>query len=283
MTARALKPLLNAVVREAILQSEDDKRYWAAVRELWARREIEILEAVYDWAASRNPGLRALVPDVLRGLGGTSGASPPYLEETLTLFREMLARERHPDVIAAIGFANTDLADPRMAALLLPFKGHAEAAVREAVVHCLSTCPSSEAVAALLAMTRDCAVDVRGWATFWLANHLGGSGDEDDLTDGPEVRKALWERTKDASPDVRADAVLGLAQRRDLDVEPLVSAALEGTGPEEPQYIEAAEVLRKPSLYAPLLRLKSSGWGKSDTLLGKQLTVALKACAPNKN
>ena len=65
----------------------------------------------------------------------------------------------------------------------------------------------------------DADADVRDWATFGL----GVLGDQDT----PEVREALFNRLNDQDVDVREEALVGLAKRRDTRILPDLISALE--------------------------------------------------------
>lgn len=267
-----LRPLIAAAAEAATDPDRSAEGYWDAVSALWKHPEVDVLEAVYDWAASRDPALRELVPDVLRALGGKL----PFREETLRLFAAMLEREANPEVIAAIGFANADLEDPEMAKLFEPFIAHPDPSVREASVQAMAHAPGEEVAAYLITLTRDPVEDVRSWATFCLTGLASAAG-EGAAFDGKAMRAALWERTQDSSEEVRAEAVLGLALREDAGSAALIQAALEGNGPELSQYVEAAALLGAPALHSDLVRLLEMGWAREDGELQELLEQAISA------
>ena len=73
----------------------------------------------------------------------------------------------------------------------------------------------------LRSLSRDSDPDVRDWATFALA--------ESDRTD-EHTREALLARTGDEDDDTRAEAIYGLARRRDPRAREFVERAL-ASGP----------------------------------------------------
>ena len=71
----------------------------------------------------------------------------------------------------------------------------------------------------LLELARDTDADVRDWATFGL----GVQGD----CDTPEIRDTLVRCLTDQNEDVREEAMVGLAKRKDRQVLPLLLQALQ--------------------------------------------------------
>ena len=94
----------------------------------------------------------------------------------------------------------------------------------------------------LIEMTRDEHTANRDWATLLLA--------QQEL-DTPEIRKALLAAAEDESDIVRAEAILGLAQRDKALALPLVQRELSGEHVPYPLF-EAAIVMAHPSLAADL-------------------------------
>jgi HEAT repeat protein len=94
---------------------------------------------------------------------------------------------------------------------------------------------------------------VRDWATFGLGTQID--------TDTPEIREALHQRLNDPDADTRAEAMVGLARRKDLSaLEPI----LEGLSGDEVDdlVIEAAAELGDPRLLPALVELKSK-WSET--------------------
>ena len=81
--------------------------------------------------------------------------------------------------------------------------------------------------------------DVRDWATFGLASMTG--------IDTPEIRAALMSRTAEEDAEIRGEALVGLARRKDPRVLDLVKLELQR--PFEGNWaVEAAEELADASL-----------------------------------
>jgi HEAT repeat protein len=95
----------------------------------------------------------------------------------------------------------------------LPLAAHPSAKVRRAMATALSGSADPRAVAALIALSADVDANVRDWATFEL-----GSAEEPGapvFVDTDAVRQALFARLEDPFDEVRAEAILGLAMRKD--------------------------------------------------------------------
>jgi hypothetical protein len=247
--------LLALAVREATAGEVDDGAYWAPILVLQKKAPEEVWDRVSPLATHRDPRLRALVPDVLRFVGGEAR---PLQWRTIELFAIMLMEERSPRVIARIGEAFVDLhhADAAIE-LMYPFRDHPSEEVRGAVVQALLGRQEDRAIAALIELSRDERPSVRNWATFGLGDQLGEPDDE-SFVDRPDLREALAARLTDPDEETRAEAVLGLALRKD----PRALAAVEvelRRGPAFSHYIEAAYFLADPALVPGLRRLLATG------------------------
>jgi hypothetical protein len=122
----------------------------------------------------------------------------------------------------------------------------------------------------LIAMTKDVHPANRDWATFLLA--------QQDL-DTDEVREALLGAADDEDGFVRAEAILGLAQRDKALALPLLQRELSGESVALPLF-EAACVVADPSLLADLLAFaEPSGNSRLDGLA----LEAIDACKAGKS
>lgn len=91
---------------------------------------------------------------------------------------------------------------------------------------------------ALIFLTGDEEAINREWAVYLLA---------EDGMDTPAIRDALLRAAKDSDAAVRAEAILGLAQRDTALALPLVVSELRGDDP-LPPVVEAAELCGLPQL-----------------------------------
>lgn len=259
---RALKASTSSTI--------DDHAYWKAISSLQRGAPEDVCALVAPLADDPDPRVRALVPDVLRYLGGRE---QPLLGETVRLLGKMLETESTASVTRSIALAFVDLQHPAAIDLLRPFVKHPDATVREALVHgILPVAPT--AIAELVQLSADESDDVRNWATFGLGSQLGQTGDP-DLVDTLEVRNALVARLDDRHAETRAEAVLGLAVRGDERAIAVIKEEIE-QGTEWTHYVEAAELLADARLYPTLVNAARTGKAPTD------LTAAIAACDPRR-
>lgn len=117
----------------------------------------------------------------------------------------------------------------------------------------------------LIEMTRDGDPANRDWATLLLA--------QQDI-DSPRVRDALASAAEDENEYVRAEAILGLAQRDTSLALPLLQRELRGEHVAMPLF-EAAALVADPSLADDLREFANPS---DDSFLDKLATKALAAC-----
>ncbi len=117
----------------------------------------------------------------------------------------------------------------------------------------------------LIAMTSDAHPANRDWATLLLAQQA---------IDTPEVRQALLRAADDENEDVRAEAILGLAQRDKALALPLLQRELSGETVSLP-LLEAAIIVAHPSLVTDL---RAFAEPSDDDFLDGFALEALKAC-----
>lgn len=264
----ALEAQFRRVVAEATSAGEDEEAYWAVVYALQKRDPAMVWSLLVPFAEHHDPRLRALVPDVLRHLGGRP---QPLLAETLSLFARMVETPQPPEVLTAIATAFVDLQHPAALTLLWPFVSHPDAEVRSAVVHGLLPV-AAEAVAELVVLSADDDVDVRNWATFGLGSQMCGARDA-GYVESPERRAALWARRDDPDEDTRGEALVGLANLADERVIPLLERELATVG-DYTHCVEAAETMADPRLRDALVARRDGG---DDS---KKLVAAIAACEP---
>jgi hypothetical protein len=150
--------LFAEAVERATSNAIDDDAYWSAAHALQRRDPKTVFALVAPLAHHRDARLRALVPDVLRFLGGKAR---PLADETVSVLQGMLRSEQPTAVICAIATAFVDLQHPSGVAMLRPFVAHADASVREAVVHGLLPV-AARAIPELIQLSSDVAAKRNG-------------------------------------------------------------------------------------------------------------------------
>ncbi|MEV4330566.1 ankyrin repeat domain-containing protein [Streptomyces sp. NPDC049597] len=255
-----------SLAERALREGDPDRDDWIeSVTALWRRGDEETFQAAAAWCGSDDPLHQAFAADVLGQLGfaytGTDGAGAgaredggdtprsggarqadgvvrPFAARALPLLRELSREARDPELIQAAVTALGHHADPSALDDILRHAGHPDAAVRHRVA--LALCglvpgDHAEAVATLIALSRDAAREVRDWSTTALA--------ELDA-DTPEIREALADRIDDPDADTAAEAAHGLAIRQDPRAEGALVRLLADGDPESAAHGTAADAVR---------------------------------------
>ena len=131
--------------------------------------------------------------------------------------------------------------------LLVPMKNHPCNLVRWGVVHGIAGHNHPLAIQTLIELSRDEDEEIRDWASFALGSLID--------TDTEEIREALWARVTDSFEDVRAEALTGLARRKDPRVRDLLLRELAAENVDI-MIVDAAQELGDALLLPALLELK---------------------------
>jgi HEAT repeat protein len=241
----------------------DDERALEALHLLHWRGTRDVLEAAAHLLRSPLPHERGRGADILGQLGIPERTFP---EECVRLLLELLRRETEPAVLESAATALGFFHDPRAVPALVKLKAHPDPAVRFGVVQGLSGQEHPEAVAALIELSGDPDDNIRNWATFELGTQLE--------TDTPELREALLRRVSDSHAEIRGEALVGLARRKDPRVlEPVVAAL---SAPNVLVLaVEAAELLEDPRLLPILVELRDRP-GEADDYFGQVLDKVIR-------
>jgi HEAT repeat protein len=188
---------------EGALGSEDEGFRWNSIAALHWRGSRDVFDRAAELCRSPRARERALGADILGQLGIPERAFP---EESFCPVLQLLSDSATEVLYSAI-VALQHIDRETAAAHVIPFSNYSDDDVRYAVALGLSAVQSEEAINALLTLTRDRESDVRNWATF-------GLGQQSDA-DSPEIREALAAGLQDGDEDVRYEAIIGLARRRD--------------------------------------------------------------------
>ena len=256
------------------LQELDSDQSWDAIFELRMRGTPDTLTLVQRLAGSRNWRKRKLSMSIAAQLRQRKKGAPRdsveyALEQTHAILLAGLS-DTHPEVVAAAvaGFGHR----PHPAALpdLVRLSNHANEKIRFDVAFALGSYSEPEAIAALLQLASDESDDVRDWATFGLGSL--------QAADGPEIRRVLWQNVFDRDNDVRGEALVGLANRKD---ERVIALLLERLRPDCQVYeLEASEQLANKQLLPRLeaLRVSVDPIKESNAYWHGRLLDALAAC-----
>lgn len=254
-------PLLIRVATK----SPDEEEANAAVQALRMRANQEVFDAASRLCLSPLPRERVVGAEVLGQLGGACG--PVFAEERYTVLEQLVRTEnKDDDVLAAACLALGQLHDPRVCEPLSRLRVHANPDVRFNVACGLLGYAEPCAVDALIELSVDADEEVRDWATFGIASQI-------DL-DTPEIRAALFARLEDANPDAQAEALVGLARRKDPRALPIIAEHLQSSDLQLLD-LDAAARFADPSLLPLLEQIELD---PSDEEGAKCLADAIQAC-----
>lgn len=239
---RAWDTRSTAEIIGAYLQSDGDAAGGNSLATVHYRGGLTEFRAGVELLASADPRERAAGADVLAQLGWRDRT---FLNESVDALLGAL-RDPEAQVVQSAIFALGHRADPRAIDALLRFVAHPIADFRYAAVHGLMPHETPTVVDALVELSRDSDRDVRDWATFTLGSQFE--------SDSAALRAALHERLTDPDPEVRGEALLGLARRGDASIAPVVEHELEGEFHGD-WAVEAAELLGDPRFLPALRRL----------------------------
>ncbi len=189
---------------DAALYSEDENLRWNAIRALRRLGSREVLDRAVKLCTSISSQKRALGADILGQLGTPKRTFPT---ESFDSILKLLSDESDEVLFSAI-LALHYVDSERATAHIVGFCDHQNNNVRYAVAVALGEIDHDEtAIKVLLRLATDDDAKVRSWATFGLAQQCEA--------DTPEIRILLADRLQDEDEDVRCEAIIGLARRRD--------------------------------------------------------------------
>ncbi|RKG72756.1 HEAT repeat domain-containing protein [Corallococcus terminator] len=260
---------VEALIAEALRGELESSEAWEAVDALHRRGGEPVFLAASALLRSPHPKERVRGADILAQLTQPADVRPRCVERMLPMLQE----EADAQVLHALVLGLGHLGDERVPPAISPLRDHPSARVRGAVLLALLKAPEAEPLALLLSFVEDPDEGVRVLAM----SYLRGLPDEVDTAG---LREVLVRRLDDASPTIRAEAVLVLARRKDARVMESLRKALRRSRVRL-EFIEAAGALGDASLL-PLLRALG-GAGRDDdvpfTRTRAQAIVALERVA----
>ena len=211
---------IDALFAATLRGGYDDEEPWDAVRALRRMGTRLTFVRAAEWCQSDDPLRRARGANVLAQLGKTvEHRTNNFPEESYGAVVCLVEKETDPLPLLAGIHALGHLDNPEAVPLISRFHTHTNEDVRFAVACALGNYPNDPlSMSTLLQLMQDTDADVRDWATFGL----GVQG----ICDSDEIRDALVRRLTDENTDVREEAMVGLAQRRDERVIPAILESL---------------------------------------------------------
>lgn len=239
--------------------------YWNIIAELHRRGSKQEFEIAKNLTLSDDPIYREIAADILGQLGFSTHRFHYQSVEILI----HLLNDTNEDVIASAAFSLGHRHDIKAVPSLINLLKHPNPRVRHGVAFGLSCLENIDAIKGLIFLTHDKHEDVRNWATFGL-----GSQCEKDL---PEIREALYQRLTDKIPEIRGEAFIGLANRKDFRIVNLLIQELEGAF-NGSWAIQASKQLADFRLCLPLQTLRKNIDITSDEYFLSELDEAILSC-----
>lgn len=235
----------------------------AAHKALRERDREEVLDAAVQLLRSPSSRERARGAELLIQAAGHDAKE--HRERRARCAEVLLAAlptEQDASVLQEMGRTLGYLEDARAVPALRPLKDHPDARVRQGLVRGLMPHHGDAmALQTLLELSRDGDTSAREEVLSGLALK-----DEDEV-DTPELRDAFFNRVSDEDSGIRADALAGLAKRKDPRVLAPLRHELESP-PVELAAIEAARYLEDASLLPLLLAVREAARPMDDAFEG---------------
>jgi HEAT repeat protein len=244
----------------------DNEARWGAIHTLHFRGSRAELDAALALTRSPSAEARSTAAHILGQLGQEDRT---FLDESVDALIALLD-DPSPDVISDAAVALGHRGDPRADAALLERRTHPDPEVRFGVAFGLSGLAEPATLLGLIGLSRDPDRDVRDWATFQLA--------QQSEADTPAMREAFVARLDDEDAEVRGEALVGLAKRKDARV--IAALRREFERPQTTDLpLEAAAAIADPSL-VPVLE----GWwirlgADQQGFFGHRYSLAIAACS----
>ena len=252
------------IIREAYSENDADE-YWNLISILHRRGGRTEFSAAEELVHSKDPIDREIGASILGQLGWDKR---PFHSESVSLLIKLLSDSVN-DVISAAAFSLGHRNAIEAVQDLLKHINNPNNRVRYGVALGLSCLDDESAINGLITLSRDSDFDVRNWATF-------GLGSQCDI-DTDSLRSALKDRTDDLEPEIRGEALIGLAERKDDSVIDKVIRELAGEF-HGGWAIEAAEIYPH-NKYIPLLSsIADKISDENKDYFSSQIKSALLAC-----
>lgn len=248
-----------------VMMQDDFQESLALVHYRGGEEELQIGAS---YLSSSDPIDRALGADVLAQLGWQDRT---YLDESVDLLIPAL-QDEDEFVVYRVCCALGHRSDPKAIPHVLKLAQSINEKIRYGVVFALLGQDSQEAVAAMIALSKDSDLDVRNWAMFGLGSQIEA--------DTPEIRDALLLGTLDSDSEIRGEALVGLAERKDKRAIDLLLNEWESYADVSILSLEAAEVVASSRLYSKLVYLQKTLEFGGDIQFTSQLQSAIDSCKP---
>ncbi|MDZ4836812.1 MAG: hypothetical protein SGJ27_23775 [Candidatus Melainabacteria bacterium] len=199
--------------------------------------------------------------------------SEEFLPKSAPILLKCLENESDDHVLEVLAFATMHLNIEGRWKFLKPHADNPSEAVRLAIASSLGGEEDRDSISTLIKLTRDPCDDIRNWATFSLGILCKQNTER--------VRAALFARVNDEHDELRHEAILGLAVRKDHRVWDIITDELLSGPRIWGRTLEAVVELADVSFY-PMLQDLKVRWQTKDPedIILNNLDSALEACRP---
>lgn len=241
-----LKSQSTAALIEYVLNSRD-----LASPELFTiqlRHSEDELSAASDLCANEDPMHRAIGVALLK-----RELARAFHDEAVKLVNVVAASEQDDLVLEQLAYAMNHLKVKERARLLERASSSERAKTREAVAFSICELKDDAAIALMIQLSDDSDWEVRNYAMYGLRR---------SEKDSVEIRRSFLERLNDAHKPVRQEAILGLAQLKDMRVLSALQESLSSEEDASRTTLQAAVSLGDSSLLPILKRLEATCVGE---------------------
>jgi hypothetical protein len=252
---------------ERLLNNKSQKTYWNNISELRKRANNDVFNQAYVFAKSKINKKKIIGIDVLAQLG-----FDPRLrqKETIKLYFNLLEENQNDDVLFSLFFGishNNEKLTNNQVLQLIKFKNSKNNDIRYSLVSAISGVDNPKAIETLIELSEDNYSSIRNWATFGIGTLCEQNNDL--------IVKALWNRIKDKHQETKLEAIVGLANRKQVAVKEQIIEELK-SGEYGTLLFDAIETLKDKDFIPHLENnLKSA---KNDSGIKEEWIVDLKQC-----
>lgn len=257
---------------ERILTNKSKKTYWDNVRELRKRPNNDVHSKSINLLNSTSEKEIIIGIDILAQLG----FDPRFKQkETVQAYYELLEKPQSPNVLFSLFFGishNNEILTDQQIVRILEYKKHKHVDVRYALVQAISCLEHEGAIKAIIELSSDKYSHIRDWATFNLGSQLELSNNE--------INNALWARIDDKFENVRMEAIVGLAKRKDKKIKDILIHELNRIDDQGSAILEAIEAFDDPD-FIELLEKQIEKNRNNETVNEQWLKNSLKILKTN--
>ena len=245
---------------------ENNDRFWDIIWELRFRGTDTEYQASIKLIGSDDPVSREIGAIILSQLDAKNGT---YLIQATDALIPLLY-DSNEDVIEAAAFGLSHTRQLKSVPHLMKLIGHKNEDIRHGIALALSGIEDDRAIKGLIKLTADPHPETRNWATFGLGQQCE--------VDTPAIRDALRARLSEEDHEIRGEALIGLAHRKDEDVKPAIMKELEGDF-HGTWAVEAAEALGDPDFLSALNTIKADYKDKLPKHMLNRIDDAINSCS----